>query len=84
MNYTDDSWSYTNFSSSQTSEAEVGEPTKESETGEVERKLKRSSWNKVRPVIHMIPFVQMYKDKKYPWVQLAGHPNNFMKGVAQV
>ena len=49
-----------------------------------QKKVKRSSWNKVRPVIHLIPFVQMYKEKKYPWVQLAGHPGNFTKGVVQV
>ena len=49
-----------------------------------QKKVKRSSWNKIRPVIHLIPFVQMYKEKKYPWVQLAGHPGNFTKGVVQV
>ena len=38
----------------------------------------------MRPVVHMIPFVQMFKEKKYPWVQLAGHPGNFLKGSVQV
>ena len=35
-------------------------------------------------MVHMIPFVQMFKEKKYPWVQLAGHPGNFLKGSVQV
>ena len=43
-----------------------------------------SPWKKVRPVIHVIPFVQMFKHKKYPWVQLAGHPGNFLRGLQQV
>ena len=38
----------------------------------------------MRPVIHLIPFVQMFRHKKYPWIQLAGHPGNFLKGIQQV
>ena len=82
----DDSWSYTNFSSSQTSETEVLELNKEADSDCTEKsKVSRtSSWKRVRPVIHLIPFVQLFKEKKYPWMQLAGHPGNFIKGEIQV
>lgn len=35
--------------------------------------LQRSSWRKIRNMVHWSPFVQSFKKHKYPWVQLAGH-----------
>ena len=33
----------------------------------------RSSWRKIRNMVHWSPFVQSFKKHHYPWVQLAGH-----------
>ena len=45
---------------------------------------KESSWKKLRKMVRWIPFIQIYRKKKYPWVQLAGHSGNFLKGIKQV
>lgn len=33
----------------------------------------RTSWRKIRNMVHWSPFVQKFKKNRYPWVQLAGH-----------
>jgi len=106
---TDETWSYTNFSSSQTSEIKFGESGCASDGEEIDIKLneverndknkedaatecvitakhetsKESSWKKLRKMVRWIPFIQIYRKKKYPWVQLAGHSGNFLKGIKQ-
>ena len=45
---------------------------------------KESSWKTIRKMIHWIPFIHIYRKKKHPWVQLAGHSRNFLKGNKQV
>jgi len=40
-----------------------------------------SKWRTVRTIIHQLtPFIQIYKQQQYPWVQLAGHQGNFKPG----
>lgn len=34
-------------------------------------------------MVRWSPFIQTYKQKKYPWIQLAGHSGNFVRGVKQ-
>ncbi|OTF76186.1 hypothetical protein BLA29_005906, partial [Euroglyphus maynei] len=41
-----------------------------------------SKWRKVRSLVTS-PFIQTYKRKKYPWIQLAGHQGNFLAGQIQ-
>nr|XP_027203161.1 inositol-trisphosphate 3-kinase A-like [Dermatophagoides pteronyssinus] len=41
-----------------------------------------SKWRKVRSLVTS-PFIQTYKRKKYPWIQLAGHQGNFVAGQIQ-
>ena len=43
-----------------------------------------SGWRKVRNMVQWTPFVQTFKNKKYQWVQLAGHSGNFKAGKSQV
>ncbi|KAH7645214.1 hypothetical protein HUG17_0752 [Dermatophagoides farinae] len=43
---------------------------------------KSSKWRKVRSLVTS-PFIQTYKRKKYPWIQLAGHQGNFVAGQIQ-
>ncbi|RWS17446.1 hypothetical protein B4U79_00500 [Dinothrombium tinctorium] len=52
------------------------------DTEEIEEsnKTKQSAWKKVRHAVRWSPFVQTYKKKKYPWIQLAGHQGNFRPG----
>lgn len=97
---TDETWSYTNFSSSQASETKFGDSYCLSDGEEVDVKKKEdncseftfaakhetpkeSSWKKLRKMVRWIPFIQIYRKKKYPWVQLAGHSGNFLKGIKQ-
>eukprot|EP00096_Caligus_rogercresseyi_P009110 TRINITY_DN3035_c0_g1_i1.p1 TRINITY_DN3035_c0_g1~~TRINITY_DN3035_c0_g1_i1.p1 ORF type:complete len:548 (-),score=153.11 TRINITY_DN3035_c0_g1_i1:99-1742(-) len=42
-----------------------------------------SGWRKVRNVVQWTPFIQTYKNRKYQWVQLAGHSGNFKAGKSQ-
>ncbi|XP_071749922.1 inositol-trisphosphate 3-kinase A isoform X2 [Lepeophtheirus salmonis] len=44
---------------------------------------KPSGWRKVRNVVQWTPFIQTYKNRKYQWVQLAGHSGNFKAGKDQ-
>jgi len=39
-----------------------------------------SAWKKVRNAVQWTPFIQTFKAKRYPWVQLAGHSGNFRAG----
>eukprot|EP00092_Neocalanus_flemingeri_P002413 GFUD01002580.1.p1 GENE.GFUD01002580.1~~GFUD01002580.1.p1 ORF type:complete len:591 (+),score=137.53 GFUD01002580.1:172-1944(+) len=106
---TDETWSYTNFSSSQASETryadsfclsdgeDIDNKSKEAEGNDAKKKdnpvtfdfaakhetPKISSWGKLRKMVRWIPFIQIYRKKKYPWVQLAGHSGNFLKGIKQ-
>ncbi|KAL4237721.1 hypothetical protein ACF0H5_002435 [Mactra antiquata] len=41
---------------------------------------KQSSWKKIRNIVHWSPFIQQFKRRKYPWIQLAGHQGNFQAG----
>ena len=34
-------------------------------------------------MVQWAPFIQRFKDRKYQWVQLAGHSGNFKAGKAQ-
>ncbi|XP_013410106.1 inositol-trisphosphate 3-kinase A isoform X1 [Lingula anatina] len=40
----------------------------------------KSSWRKIRNMVHWSPFVQQFKKHRYPWIQLAGHQGNFKAG----
>lgn len=40
----------------------------------------QSSWKKIRNIVHWSPFIQQFKRRKYPWIQLAGHQGNFQAG----
>jgi len=42
-----------------------------------------SAWRKVRNVVQWTPFIQTFKARRYPWVQLAGHSGNFRAGQTQ-
>ncbi|XP_074603772.1 uncharacterized protein LOC141857210 isoform X1 [Brevipalpus obovatus] len=44
--------------------------------------VKRCSnyWKSVRNAVRWSPFVRIYKKRRYPWVQLAGHQANFRSG----
>ena len=42
-----------------------------------------SAWRKVRNVVQWTPFIQIFKARLYPWVQLAGHSGNFRAGQTQ-
>jgi len=44
---------------------------------------KPSRWKTVRHMVQWTPFIQTYKKKRYPWVQLAGHSGNFKAGKTQ-
>merc|ERR550519_205237 len=46
-------------------------------------KFRPSRWKTVRHMVQWTPFIQTYKKKKYPWVQLAGHSGNFKAGTSQ-
>ena len=39
-----------------------------------------SAWRKVKSVVQWTPFMQTFKARNYPWVQLAGHSGNFRPG----
>ena len=39
-----------------------------------------SAWRKVKSVVQWTPFMQTFKARAYPWVQLAGHSGNFRPG----
>ncbi|XP_052767031.1 uncharacterized protein LOC128207889 isoform X1 [Mya arenaria] len=41
---------------------------------------KQSSWKKIRNIVRWTPFIQEFKRRKYPWIQLAGHQGNFQAG----
>jgi len=43
-------------------------------------KNKGSRWKKISQMVKWTPFIQTYRKRKYPWVQLAGHSGSFMKG----
>ncbi|WAR18939.1 IP3KB-like protein [Mya arenaria] len=54
-------------------------------TNDRDRKLpsplkKQSSWKKIRNIVRWTPFIQEFKRRKYPWIQLAGHQGNFQAG----
>lgn len=42
---------------------------------------KGSRWKKISQMVKWTPFIQTYRKRKYPWVQLAGHSGSFMKGA---
>ena len=42
-----------------------------------------SAWRKVKNVVQWTPFIQTFKTRNYPWVQLAGHSGNFRAGQTQ-
>lgn len=42
-----------------------------------------SKWRQVRSMVQWTPFVQEFKNRKYQWVQLAGHSGNFKAGRSQ-
>ena len=42
-----------------------------------------SAWRKVKNVVQWTPFIQTFKTRHYPWVQLAGHSGNFRAGQTQ-
>jgi len=42
-----------------------------------------SGWRKVRNMVQWTPFIQTFKNRKYQWVQLAGHSGNFKAGRNQ-
>lgn len=42
--------------------------------------MKQSSWKKIRNIVHWSPFIQQFKRRRYPWIQLAGHQGNFHAG----
>ncbi|XP_075692220.1 inositol-trisphosphate 3-kinase C-like [Rhinoderma darwinii] len=44
-----------------------------------EQGASRTSWRKLKNMVHWSPFVVSFK-KHYPWVQLAGHAGNFKAG----
>lgn len=44
---------------------------------------KPSGWRKVRNMVQWTPFIQTFKNRKYQWVQLAGHSGNFKAGRSQ-
>jgi len=44
---------------------------------------KPSGWRKVRNMVQWTPFIQTFKNRKYQWVQLAGHSGNFKAGRNQ-
>jgi len=44
---------------------------------------KPSGWRKVRNMVQWTPFIQEFKNRKYQWVQLAGHSGNFKAGRSQ-
>ncbi|KAL3875098.1 hypothetical protein ACJMK2_038032 [Sinanodonta woodiana] len=48
----------------------------------VSRKLtkRQSSWKKIRNIVQWTPFIQQFKKRRYPWIQLAGHQGNFQAG----
>lgn len=46
-----------------------------------ERLSTQSSWKKIRNIVHWSPFIQQFKRRKYPWIQLAGHQGNFQAGA---
>ena len=45
--------------------------------------LQPSGWRKVRNMVQWTPFIQEFKNRKYQWVQLAGHSGNFKAGRSQ-
>lgn len=45
--------------------------------------MQPSGWRKVRNMVQWTPFIQTYKNRKYQWVQLAGHSGNFKAGKCQ-
>ena len=42
-----------------------------------------SGWRKLRSMVQWTPFVQTFKNRRYQWVQLAGHSGNFKAGMHQ-
>ncbi|ELU17198.1 hypothetical protein CAPTEDRAFT_133411 [Capitella teleta] len=45
--------------------------------------FQKSSWRKIRNMVHWSPFVQQFKKHKYPWVQLAGHQGTLFQAGEQ-
>ncbi|KAK3593427.1 hypothetical protein CHS0354_020186 [Potamilus streckersoni] len=41
---------------------------------------RQSSWQKIRNIVQWAPFIQQFKKRRYPWIQLAGHQGNFQAG----
>lgn len=49
----------------------------------IEENGQPSGWRKVRNMVQWTPFIQEFKNRKYQWVQLAGHSGNFKAGRSQ-
>jgi len=46
-----------------------------------QKKMRKTSrWRKLSKIVRWTPFIQTYRKRKYPWVQLAGHAGSFIKG----
>ena len=41
-----------------------------------------SCWRKIKSAVVWSPFIQSFKKRQYPWIQLAGHEGNFKAGEA--
>ena len=52
-----------------------------SESGSATKKSP-SCWRKIKSAVVWTPFIQSFKKKQYPWIQLAGHEGNFKAGEA--
>ena len=42
--------------------------------------MQSSRWKKLSNMVKWTPFIQTYRKRKYPWVQLAGHSGSFIRG----
>jgi len=78
-----DTWSCTN-SSIGTSLDELASESEKEDILELRKPIKKpSGWRKVRNMVQWTPFIQEFKNRKYQWVQLAGHSGNFKAGRSQ-
>jgi len=58
----------------------VAVDSKGQEEGLQTNKEKSSRWKKLSRMVKWTPFIQVYRKRKYPWVQLAGHSGSFIRG----
>jgi len=72
-------WSRTDTESLGASGAEDEDPV--TDFGSMIGLKKKNGWRTIRHLVRFTPFMNTFRKRLYPWVQLAGHKDSFLCGV---